>query len=138
MSGDEYIALLLERQAEAVTGNPLAPAPLLESMVRPGDEALFTPPVEQPQPKRVTAPRRYRSAADLRAERDRLIGRRDAVAEPVMPEVAAAHGVALGARRTARAQATQDRRLAQWADLNRRVEALDQRIAAATRREAAA
>jgi len=135
VTGDEYMTLLLERQAEAATGNPLAPAPLLETLIRPGDEDLFMPPAEQPQPKRATKPRQYRTAAELRQQRDALIARRDAVAEPVMPEVAAAHGVALGARRTARAQVTQDRRLAQWADLNRQVEALDHRIAAATRRE---
>lgn len=47
MTGDEYIALLLERQAAYEREHPPSPPwlrPLLEWFVRPGDELLFTPP----------------------------------------------------------------------------------------------
>jgi len=137
LTGEQYVALLLERQAEYATGHPLAPAPLLEQMVRPGDEALFTPPAEPSAARRVTRPRSYVPAAELRARRDRLVARRDALGSPVLPEVAAAHGVALGSRRTAGAQAAQDRRLAQWTELHRRVGQLDGRIRRAKARERA-
>lgn len=140
LTGDEYIALLQQRQAEYVA--QLSPrrhpwvVPLLEWFIRDGDEHLFTPPKEQSQPKRVTKPRTYRSAESLRAERDRLIAQRDPLAVPLLSDRAASHGQALGAKRTARIQQREDSRLRRYVELDERIKALDVRIARAERREA--
>lgn len=138
MTGDEYMALLLERQAEHVAANPPARPwikPLLESFIRPGDEALFTPPEETPQPKRETTPRVYRSAASLRAERDRLVARTKPLLEPIATDTAATHGAALGRRRTDRLAAREDSKLRKYVELDKRIKALEGRIARAERRE---
>ncbi len=132
MTGDEYIAVLEQRRAEAAPAGERFPA-LLEWFVRPGDEELFTPPeppVRMTPPKvRMTRPRARKTRTELTAERDRLTALQAPLAEPVFPETAAAHGVALGPRRTAKAAAAQDQRLARWAHLQRRIDALNHRIA---------
>ncbi|MEQ7847761.1 hypothetical protein [Nocardioides kribbensis] len=140
MTGDEYMDLLLERQAEwerKHAGDPRRPwaRPLLEWFIREGDDLLFTPPEEQPQPKRATQSRVYRSAASLRAERDRLVTQRAPLLTPILTDRAAAGGVALGPKRTARVQAQEDRRLQRYVSLTRRIEALETRIQRAEARE---
>lgn len=145
MNGDEYMALLLERQAEHMAASsrstdgritwPNLP-PLLEWFIRPGDENLFTPPKPTPQPKRATTPRVHRSAASLREERDRLIALRDPLVTPLLNDRAASHGQALGHKGTARIQKREDSRLRRYVELDKRIQALDGRIARAERREA--
>lgn len=141
LTGDEYMALLLERQAAYVAEHPPAPGvtwaarPLLEWFIQPGDEELFTPPKEVPQPKRETKPRVYRPAASLREERDRLIAQRAPLLVPLSPDRAASGGVALGRKRTARMQQREDRRLQQYVALTRRIDALNVRIESADIRE---
>lgn len=138
MTGDEYIALLLERQAAHMAAHPPVQPwlrPLLEWFIQPGDEELFTPPEVEPQPKRVTKPRVYRSAASLREERDRLVAQTRPLLEPLSPDRAASGGVALGRKRTARMQQREDSRLRRYVALTRRIAALESRIAAAEVRE---
>lgn len=138
MTGDEYMALLVERQEEHVAEHPPARPwlrPLLEWFIWPGDEDLFTPPEVAPQPKRETKPRTYRSAASLREERYRLVRLAEPLLTPLSPDRAASGGVALGRKRTARMQKSEDSRLRRYVALTRRISALDARIASAERRE---
>lgn len=141
MTGDDYMALLERRRNEhelAHPRDPRAPSwvrPLLEWFVRPGDEDL----VELPQPaeKPTPQPRTYRTAASLRAERDRVNAEIQRLSDTAaLPDRAASHGVALGPRRTAKHQAKADRALERAAALYQRLAALDGRIARAERREA--
>lgn len=141
MSGDEYMDLLLQRQADWERDNRINEArpwvrPLLEWFIRPGDEELFTPPAETPQPKREANPRVYRTAASLREERDRLAAQAEPLTRPILSDRAAAGGVALGAKRTARVQKSEDRRLQKYVALTRRIESLEHRIRLAEAREA--
>lgn len=146
LTGDEYMAVLLDRQATyeaeqaAQHTDDIRPhswaRPLLEWFIRPGDELLFTPPAPVPQPKRETTPRVYRTAASLRVERDRLAAEAARLTTPLSSDRAASGGVALGRKRTARLIARQDRRLRRYVALDHRIRALDDRIARAERREA--
>ncbi|MEV0646062.1 hypothetical protein AB0I28_12430 [Phytomonospora sp. NPDC050363] len=106
LTRDEYMDLLLARQAEWVAANPLEEAaaatiarikaeypdanpqinlrhrpPLLEWFICEGDENLvdiaFLEP--EPQPKRDRKPRVYRSAVSLRDERNRVQAQMDAI-----------------------------------------------------------
>lgn len=106
LTGDEYMQVLLDRQAEWIAAQPArqaadaqierikreypdanpclkpgweAPVPLLEWFVRPGDEDLVDLPESKPEPKRTPKPRVYRSAESLREERDRLQARRSVI-----------------------------------------------------------
>ena len=138
MTGDEYMTLLMERQAEYMAEHPTVKPwmrPLLEWFIQPGDEQLFTPPPDPEQPKPISKPRVYRSAASLRAERDRLQARADRLATPILPDRAAAGGAGLGPKRTARVHAAEDRKLQQYVALTKRISALDSRIARAEARE---
>lgn len=137
---DEYVALLEQRQAAYVAEHPPARpwlVPLLEWFIEPGDEDLVDLPKPTPQPKRVTTPRVYRSAASLREERDRLVAQRDPLAAPLLGDRAASHGQALGPKRTARIQQREDSRLRRYVELDKRIRELDVRIARAERRERA-
>jgi len=139
MTGEEYMALLTERQrAYMAERPPVKPwlKPLLEWFIQPGDEDLFTPPPVARQSKRETTPRVYRTAESLRAERDRLATRAALLVAPILPDRAASHGVALGRKGTARVQQREDSRLRQYVALDRRIKALDGRIARADAREA--
>lgn len=139
MTGDEYMTLLLERQAEHMAANPPAQPwakPLLEWFIRDGDEELFTPPPETPQPKREPKPRVYRSAASLRVERDRLATQAAPLVAPIANDRAATHGAALGRRRTDRMAAREDAKLRKYVALDKRIKELDRRIERAERREA--
>lgn len=107
LTGDEYIELLLSRQAEWIAANRPQEAaaeaiarikaeypdanpqvnftfrrpPLLEWFIRAGDEDLVDLATldSEPQPKRAPRPRTYRSAASLREERDQVKARMDAI-----------------------------------------------------------
>lgn len=138
MTGDEYMALLVERQEDHMREHPPARPwlkPLLDWFIRPGDEDVFTPPAVEPQPKRVTTPRTYRSAASLRDERDRLTAQAAPLVTPLLNDRAAAGGQALGQKGTARIQKREDARLQRYVALDRRIRALDARIASAEARE---
>lgn len=156
-TGDEYIALLLERQRLFAAGHPAKQgaqawisAPPLETFVMEGDEQLVRPEVlakPAPQPKRTPAPvdverlreRRERYAEGLeRAQRVLRSAKR-------MREQASDLGGGLlsfggsgpqGARR--RVQAATDRGLRAYSEAEariehweRRIRSLDQRIARA-------
>ena len=137
MTGEEYMNVLLERQAAYETEHSRRPGfpPLLEWFIRPGDEELFTPPPETRQPKKITKPRTYRSAASLVEERDRLAAKAAPLVAPLLPDRAASHGKAIGVKGTARIQAREDSRLRRYVELNKRIRALESRIARATARE---
>lgn len=134
LSGDEYMQLLLKRQSQWLASNPPATRgrltslpPLLEWFIRDGDEDLVELPT--PTPKPAPNPRTYRSAASLRTDRDRLIAQRDAITtgghqDPAM--------CTLGGRRR---WEKLDRDIATVAELNRRIDALNGRIASADARE---
>lgn len=82
LTGDQYIELLLERQAAWERENPATAnvqpwvRPLLDWFVREGDERLVHPEVlkRAPQPKRAPTPI---PAATIRAKRDRVQMRLD-------------------------------------------------------------
>lgn len=143
MTGDEYMDVLLERQAEYELDHPAVRPwlrPLLEWFVRPGDEKLVdlpAPVVSAPAAKPPTRPRTYRTVESLRAERDRLQARADAlVGSAGVPDRAASHGEAMGRSGTRRQSASDDRKLAQYVEVAKRINTLDYRIARAEAREA--
>lgn len=75
LTGDEYMDLLVERQAAYVAAHPpLQPwaAPLLEWFVLPGDEEIFTPPKATPRQRPARRPRTYRPASHWREKLERL------------------------------------------------------------------
>lgn len=138
MTGEEYMALLLQRQSEWESEHPGRQPwarPLLEWFIRDGDELLFIPPAEVPQPKRETKPRVYRTAASLREQRERLVTQRAPLLVPLSPDRAASGGQALGRKRTGRMQQREDARLRRFVELDRRIRALDYRIQRAEARE---
>jgi len=133
-----------------ITPKAWVAGPLLESFVETGDEGLvdLPAPKPEPEPKRAPRPRTYRSAASLREERDALQARRDAYIEPddgsveadpfaignISTQALYPRARAAGRRRFAR----MDRDLERFANLLRRINALDSRIATAEAREARA
>ena len=75
LTGDEYMALLVERQAAHIAKHPPNPSwlvPLLEWFILPGDEDLFTPPKPTPQPKRERKPVNYKPASHWRQKLERI------------------------------------------------------------------
>lgn len=147
MDAEDYMTLLVARQeqwkraTQARTG--LAPRllPLLEWFVLPGEEALVRLPESKPAPRKVRTPRVYRSAASLREERDALLARMERVAGAGVVQDRAAANLSPNSRSKAarragvRRFATMDRNLAKYAELQRRVNALNGRIANAEARE---
>lgn len=117
------------------------PVALLEWFVEPGDENLVEFPEPKPQPKRTPKPRVYRSAASLREDRDRLVAQRDAItADDEAPDRAIANLSPFARSKAARTAgrrrfAKLDRDLERYANLSRRIEALDSRIIRAEARE---
>lgn len=85
MTLDEYMQLLCQRAdefmapryAHARGQRPQPLPPLLEWFILPIDEQFVLLP--RPAPKRAPVPRRYRSSSQLRAQRDALVRRRDAI-----------------------------------------------------------
>ena len=152
LSPDQYMDLLLARQAAYVTEHPPARPwilPPLEWFVREGDEALIDmaaidasnkAPARSiaAKPDRDPRPRVYRSAASLRGERAELVARRDACAQVGLPDRAAAGGEGIGVRRGRRYLKRMDNALRRYAVLDQRVKTLDSRIARAEAREAKA
>lgn len=137
MTGDEYVALLLERQATHIAEHPPAAPwmlPLLEWFIQPGDEDLFTPPPTEPAPKRATEPRTYRTAASLTEERDRLVAQCAFLGRAMSEDPATARVGAGLARRNA---ARMDRELQRAVALDQRISHLNHRIDLATVREQA-
>lgn len=149
MDAGDYMTLLATRQqqwkrtAQARTG--LAPRllPLLEWFILPGEEALVRLPESKPTPRKARTPRVYRSAASLREERDALLTRMERLAGADVVRDRAGANLSPNARsraaRTAgrRRFTTMDRNLAKYAELQRRVNALNGRIASAEARERA-
>ncbi len=60
LTADDYLHVLLGRQAAATIEDRWPP--LMEWMVRPGDERLFTPPAPSRTALSERKPRRYRPA----------------------------------------------------------------------------
>ncbi|MUL48391.1 hypothetical protein FZI85_27760 [Mycobacterium sp. CBMA293] len=113
---------------EHAKGKPLQPyPPLLEWFILPTDEQFVELPA--PAPKRTPQPRRYRSSAELRAARDVLIERRDAIMFDGPADRAAAN-VSTPAR-----WKKLERDIAAVAKLSTRIQRLDYRIRDAEARE---
>ncbi len=135
MSLDQYMTVLQQRCAdfmapriEHAKGKPLQPYPaLLEWFILPTDEQFVELPA--PAPKRTPQPRHYRSSAELRAERDALIVRRDALMFDGPADRAAAN-VSTRARWN-----KLERDIAKVAQLSRRIQSLGFRISSAEARE---
>src|SRR3954471_14726815 len=66
VTGEQYMEILLARQAAYVSRNPGTLLPLLEWFIRSGDEAYVILPEVVRAEKRKPTPRMYRSAASLR------------------------------------------------------------------------
>lgn len=142
---DEYMELLEFRmqvwqEAQPPVTGPLKRfPPLLEWFVEPGDEDFVVLP--KPKPKRKPRPRVYRSAASIRAERDEVQRRIDALngadngdmaitnLSPFAKSKAAARA---GRRRFAKL----DRDLEKFSNLSARLSRLNGRLASAEAREA--
>lgn len=154
MSGDEYIALLLERQAEHMASRPAAPEgvtlqawiqapPPLEMFVRAGDEDLFTPPKHVAAPKREATPRTYKPSSHWRGLRDKAQAELDRITGSTSNDPAIVNLSHTSRSRSARS-AGQKRMAALGRDVERvarlmsRIEGLDWKIASAERREAKA
>lgn len=150
LTGDEYMDLLLSRQAEWTAANPSQEAftfrrpPLLEWFVRAGDEDLvdLSSLESEPQPKRKPKPRVYRSAASLRDERDRVQAQMDAITRDDNGDMAVVNLSPYSRSRAARRAGVRrfeklDRDLQRFTQLKRRLDRLDSRIAAAEARESA-
>jgi hypothetical protein len=84
-----------------------------------------------PQPKRVTTPIKYRTAASLTEERDRLVLQRDGLGmtrdDPAMARLGHSH-----ARRENKRM---DSQLGKWVELDAKIRNLDNRIYLAESRE---
>lgn len=146
VDGDTYIEVLLRRQAawrDAHIVNGPAPTllPLLEHFVRAADEPYVRLPERKPTPKPAPQPRRYRSAASLRAElaeveqrMARVVGRSDTgdrAAANISPHARSRSAARAGRRRFA----AMDRDLETYTRLSQRRDSLTSRIAKADARE---
>ncbi|WP_280502044.1 hypothetical protein [Nocardia farcinica] len=141
LSGDEYMRLLQERADAWIASQGAVRSkfpPLLTWFIQEGDEHLVDPAIldkPAPQPKPVREPRRYRPASFWRERVARLTSERASLVEPLLPDRAAAGGVALGPRRTARIQQREDARLRQYVELGRRLAHAARMLRAAEQRE---
>lgn len=131
LTGDQYMELLVNRmkqwQAEHPSSDPTCP-PLLAWFIRDGDEHIVELPEPKNRPK--PTPRTYRSAASLRAERDKLVARSEALFYDGPCDRAAAN-VSTRSR-----WKRLDRDITKGAALAKRIQNLDYRIADAEAREA--
>lgn len=142
LSGDEYMALLQQRMdewlaASSATMNPKFP-PLFQWFVRDGDEDLVDPAIlaaPEPRPKPVRQPRYYRPASYWQEQVERIEAQRAALAEPLITDRAAAGGVALGPKRTARIQKLEDGRLRRYVALEPKLQHAQHMLNAAIARE---
>lgn len=133
LTPDQYMDLLLERQAEYVAQNGpaiLGFPPLLDWFIRDGDEALVDMDaieaadavvMERPAPK----PRRYRPASYWRDELDRVTARMNAISgvqRHATDDPAAYGGVGISqtARQRRKYGESLDRTAAEWVRLEAR------------------
>lgn len=145
LTPDEYMALLVERQAAHIAKHPPNPSwlvPLLEWFVLPGDEDLFTPPEPTPQPKPERKPRTYRPASHWREKLARIdaeLAALDTGPRHGTTDMAAYGGV--GVPQTARQNAQWAKRIDRTAErygrLRRARDEIAGKLARAERREAA-
>jgi hypothetical protein len=143
MDAEDYMTVLVERQEQWKRAHPQARVfPLLEWFILAGEEDLVRLPETEPAAKPVRTPRVYRSAASLREERDALAARMERLAGmDGTPDRAAANLSPHARSRVARTAGRRrfermDRDLAAYAELQRRVDALNGRIANAEARRA--
>lgn len=146
ISGEEYIELLLARQAAWMSRNPLRKTrlpslpPLLEWFIREGDENFVRLPEKPTTPKRERTPRQYRSAVSLREERDRVQAQMDRITSDGCDDPASVN-ISPSARSRAAARAGRarfaklDRDLERYTALRKRLDRLDFRIVTAEARE---
>lgn len=142
LSGDEYMELLQQRADEWLASRstvvrPKFP-PLLTWFVREGDEDLIDPAIlaaPAPQPKPERRPRYYRPASYWQERVARLKADQATLVEPLLPDRAAAGGVALGPRRTARIQQREDSRLQRYVELGQKLRHAQSMLRAAVDRE---
>lgn len=144
VTGDEYVAVLLGRQAawtaEHPTVRPYGFPPLLEWFVRDEDEPFVTLPDADPTPNPARKPREYRSAASLREERDRVQAQMDTLTDtgPYDPAYVNLSPYARGksaARAGRKRFEKMDCDLQRYTELAKRRDALNGRIASAEARE---
>lgn len=146
VDGDTYIEVLLRRQAawrdaQAARGiMPKFPHPL-EYFVREADEPYVRLPERKPTPKPSPTPRRYRSAASLRAElaeveqrMERVAGRSD-IGDRAAANISPYARSRVAARAGRRRFAAMDRDLETYTRLLKRRDSLKSRIAKADARE---
>lgn len=141
MTGDEYMQLLQERMDEWLaarsTVRPKFP-PLLTWFIQDGDEDLVDPAIlaaPEPQPKPVRKPRYYRPASYWRERIEHLEPQMQSLTTPLINDRAAAGGVALGPKRTARIQAREDSRLRKYVELDHKLTHARRMLRAAEARE---
>lgn len=140
LTGEEYMELLLERQAQFMArcaprpGAKVLLAPTLETFVRPGDEDLVELPAPEPKPTRT--PRRYRPASYWRQRLAAIESQMAATAARVdLDDRAAAGGVGLGPKRAARHCDRADAALSRYTALKARRSHAERMLNAATARE---
>lgn len=146
ITGEDYIRVLVARQTAWRLRNPQSTLPpLLEWFIRTEDEQHVILPETSPAPKRETTPRRYRSAASLITERDKVEADMDRVAgtDPSGGDNAVVnlspHSRSKAARTAGRRRFEQnDRALQRYTALRQRRDALNSKIARAQAREAKA
>lgn len=140
ISGEEYIQVLLARQAAYVGAHPYGFPPLLEWFVRTEDEPYVVLPDAAPAPKRTPKPRVYRSAESIRAELEGVDAKLATFGANDVPDRAAAnlspHARSRAAARAGRRRFERmDRDLEKYAALTRRRDQLAGRLATAEARE---
>lgn len=143
VTGDEYIAILLQRQAAYIARNSpngTTCPPLLEWFIRADDEDFVQIPEPAPAPKQKTTPRVYRSAASLREERDRVQAQIDNFGDSSAPDRASANLSPNARSKAARNAGRQrfermDRDLERFTALVKRRDMLNGRVATAEDRE---
>lgn len=140
LTGDQYMELLLQRQAAFMAqctprpGAKVLLAPTLESFVRPGDEDLVELPA--PEPHRTPVPRRYRPASYWRERIAALDAQMNDTAAAVdLGDRAAAGGVGIGRSRATRHGRRADAALSRYTALATRRDHAERMLRAATARE---
>jgi hypothetical protein len=151
VTGNEYMEILVARAADWEARHPtptefppgairprLRLPPLLEWFIRDEDELWVQLPEPQRTPKPEPKPRYYRPASYWRERCDRITVQMDALAAPILPDVAAARGQAIGRKRTARVQERMDSQLARYTALRRKLNHAEGMLRAAEQRESGA
>lgn len=142
VTGEQYMEILLQRQAAWITrngGNRML-RPLLEWFIRDGDEEFVQLPETAPAAKRERTPRTYRSAESLRAERDQVQARMNAITGSGPDDPASVNLSPFSRSKAARTAgrrrfAKLDRDLERYTALSQRLAALSSRIINAEARE---